>query len=110
MIKETLGFLLENSCSESSTLVLETLNFQSSWITLLLTSHKYRAQVYKQASKQTRTTKNRYTKQKKSFKRAYKRIGLIATVKRAQETRKTELGLKRNNYRKICVIKEIKEL
>jgi hypothetical protein len=37
-------------------------------------------------------------------------IGLIATVTRAQETRKTELGLKRNNYRKICVIKEIKDI
>jgi hypothetical protein len=37
MIKEPLAFLLENSCSESSTLVLETLNLQSSWITLLLT-------------------------------------------------------------------------
>jgi hypothetical protein len=33
MIKETLAFLLENSCSESS--ILETLNLQSSWITLL---------------------------------------------------------------------------
>jgi hypothetical protein len=54
MIKETLAFLLENSCSESSTLVLvlETLNLQSSWITLLLTSHKHRAQAYKQANKQ----------------------------------------------------------
>jgi hypothetical protein len=69
MIKETLAFLLKNSCSESSTLVLETLDLQSSWITLLLTSHKQRAQNI-QASKQTRTTKNRYSKQKKSFKRA----------------------------------------
>jgi hypothetical protein len=51
MIKETLAFLLENSCSESSTLVLETLNPQSSWITLLLTSHKHRAEII-QASKQ----------------------------------------------------------
>jgi hypothetical protein len=55
-------------------------------------------------------TKNRYTKQKESFKRAYKRIGLVATVIRAQETRITELGLKRNSYRKIYIIKEIKEL
>jgi hypothetical protein len=55
-------------------------------------------------------TKNRYTKQKESFKRAYKRIGLVATVKRVQETWKTELGLKRNNYWKIYIIKEIKEL
>jgi hypothetical protein len=100
MIKETLIFLLKNSCSESSTLVLETLNLQSSWITLLLTSHKHRAEII-QASKRTRTTKNRYTKQKESFRRAYKRIGLIATVTRAQETRKTELGFKRYNYREI---------
>jgi hypothetical protein len=52
MIKETLAFLLENSCSESSTLVLETLNLKSSWIALLLTSHKHRAQAYKQENKQ----------------------------------------------------------
>jgi hypothetical protein len=52
MIKEILTFLLKNSCSESSTLVLETLNLQSSWIALLLTSHKYRVQAYKQANKQ----------------------------------------------------------
>jgi hypothetical protein len=32
MIKETLAFLLKNSYSESSTLVLETLNLQRSWI------------------------------------------------------------------------------
>jgi hypothetical protein len=69
MIKETLAFLLENSCSESSILVLETLDLQSSWIVLLLTSHKQRAQNI-QANKQTRTTKNRYNKQKKSFTRA----------------------------------------
>jgi hypothetical protein len=52
MIKETLAFLLENSCSKSSTLVLETLNLQNSSITLLLTSRKHRAQAYKQANKQ----------------------------------------------------------
>jgi hypothetical protein len=52
MIKETLPFLLENSFSESSTLVLETLNLQKSSIALLLTSHKHRAQAYKQANKQ----------------------------------------------------------
>jgi hypothetical protein len=51
MIKETLAFLLENSCSESSTLVLKTLNLQSSWIALLLTSHKHRTEAYKQANK-----------------------------------------------------------
>jgi hypothetical protein len=42
MIKETLAFLLENSCSESSILVLETLNLQNSSIALLLMSHKHR--------------------------------------------------------------------
>jgi hypothetical protein len=52
MIKETLAFLLENGCSESSTFVLETLNLQSSRIILLLMSHKHRAQAYKQANKQ----------------------------------------------------------
>jgi hypothetical protein len=54
MIKETIDFLLENSYSKSSTLVLETLNLQSSWITLLLTSHKHRTEAYKQANKQER--------------------------------------------------------
>jgi hypothetical protein len=63
-----------------------------------------------QANKQTRTTKNKYTKQKESFKRAYKRIELFAAVMRAQETRKTELEFKRNSYRKIYVIKENKEI
>jgi hypothetical protein len=52
MIKEILAFLLENIFSESSTLILETLNLQSSWIALLLTSHKHRTQAYKQANKQ----------------------------------------------------------
>jgi hypothetical protein len=107
MIKETLTFLLENSCSVFSTLVLETLNLQSSWITLLLTAHKHQAKII-QASKQTRTTKNGYTKQKESFKREYKKIGLIATVTRMKETRKTKLELKRKNHRKIYVIKENK--
>jgi hypothetical protein len=54
MIKETLAFLLKNSCSESSTLVLETLDLQSSWIALLLTSHKHPTEAYKQANKQER--------------------------------------------------------
>jgi hypothetical protein len=109
MIKETLAFLLENSCSESSTLILETLNLQSSWdhAPSNVTQASDRSI---QASKQPRITKNGYTKQKESFKRVYKRIGLVATVTRAKEMRKTELGLKRNNYRKICIIKEIKEL
>jgi hypothetical protein len=52
MIKETFAFLLENSCLESSTLVLETLDLQSSWIALLLTSHKHPIEAYKQANKQ----------------------------------------------------------
>jgi hypothetical protein len=52
MIKETFAFLLKNSCSESSIVVLETLYLQSSWITLLLTSHKHQVQAYKQANKQ----------------------------------------------------------
>jgi hypothetical protein len=93
MNKETLAFLLENSCSESSTLILETLNLQSSLITLLLMSHKHRAQTYKQANKQGQLRID--TPIKKNFKRAYKMIGLVATVKRTQETWKTELGLKR---------------
>jgi hypothetical protein len=64
MIKETLAFLLENSCSESSTLVLETLNLQSSWIALLLTSQKHRAQAYKQANKQEQLRIDTLTKVK----------------------------------------------
>jgi hypothetical protein len=71
MIKETLIFLLENSCSESSTLVLESLNLQNSWITLLLMSHKHRAQIYKQANKQEQLRIDIPNK-KESFKRAYK--------------------------------------
>jgi hypothetical protein len=42
--QETLAFLPKNSCSKSSTLVLITLNLQSSLIALLLTSHEHRAQ------------------------------------------------------------------
>jgi hypothetical protein len=72
---------------------------------LLLTSHKHRAEII-QASTQTRTTKNGYIKQKESFERAYERIGLVATVARTKGTRKTEIGLKRNNYRKIYIIKK----
>jgi hypothetical protein len=52
MIKETLAFLLENSYSEPSTFVFRTLNLQSSWIALFLTSHKYRAQVKQQTNKE----------------------------------------------------------
>jgi hypothetical protein len=105
MIKEILAFLLENSYSESSTLVLETLNLQSSWITLLLTSHKHQAQAYKQANKQKRL-KTDTTNNMKAFKRRYKMRGLVATVTRMKETRKTELGLKRYSYREIYIIKE----
>jgi hypothetical protein len=64
MIKETLAFLLENSCSESLTLILETLNLQSSWITLLLMSHKHRAQAYKQINKQERLRTDTTNKRK----------------------------------------------
>jgi hypothetical protein len=109
MIKETLAFILENSYSESSILVLETLNLQNSWITLLLTSHKHRAQTYKQANKQERLRTDTPIK-KENFKTAYKMIGLVAMVTRAKGTRKMELGLKRYTYRKIYIIKEIKEL
>jgi hypothetical protein len=52
MIKETAAFLLENSYSESSTLVLGTLNLQNSLIALLLTSNEHRTQAFKQANKQ----------------------------------------------------------
>jgi hypothetical protein len=64
MIKETLAFLLENSCSESSSLVLETLNLPRSSITLLLTSHKHQTQAYKQANKQERLRTNTTNKRK----------------------------------------------
>jgi hypothetical protein len=64
MIKETLAFPLENSCSKSSTLILETLNHQNSWITLLLTSHKHRVQAYKQANKQERLRTDTANKRK----------------------------------------------
>jgi hypothetical protein len=70
MIKKILAFLLENSCSESSALVLETLNLQSSWIAFLLTSNEHWAQAKQQTNKheQLRThTPNR----KESLKRAY---------------------------------------
>jgi hypothetical protein len=92
MIKETLTFILEISCLESSTLVFENVNLQNSSITLLLTSHKHWAQAYKQANKQERLRTDTPIK-KESFKRAYKRIGLTATVTRTKETRKRELGL-----------------
>jgi hypothetical protein len=66
MIKETLAFLLENSCSESSTLVLETLDLQSSSIALLLTSHKHPTKAYKQANKQEQLRTDG-TNKRKSF-------------------------------------------
>jgi aromatic-L-amino-acid/L-tryptophan decarboxylase len=40
-VKGTLAFLLENSCSDSSTFILETLNLQNSSIAVLLTSYKH---------------------------------------------------------------------
>jgi hypothetical protein len=64
MIKETLAFLLDNNCSESSTLILETLNLQSSRIVLLLTPHKHRTQAYKQANKQEQLRTNTLNKRK----------------------------------------------
>jgi hypothetical protein len=66
MIKETFPFLLENGCLESSTLVLKTLNLQSSWITLLLTSHKYRTEAYKKPNKQERLRTDTPKKRKAS--------------------------------------------
>jgi hypothetical protein len=64
MIKKTLAFLLENSCLEFSTLVLEILNLQSSWIALLLTSHKHRTQAYKQTKKQEQLRTDTVNKRK----------------------------------------------
>jgi hypothetical protein len=90
MIKETLAFLQENSCLESSTLVLETLNLQNSSIMLLLTSHKHQAQAYTQIDKQKQLRTN--TTNKNKLKKSAKRIGLIATVTRAQEIRKRSYG------------------
>jgi hypothetical protein len=70
MIKETLAFLLENSCSESSTLLLE--NSKSSKLLDHTPSNVTQASDRNiKASKQTRITKNRHTKQNESFKRAY---------------------------------------
>jgi hypothetical protein len=60
----TLAFILENNCLESSILVLETLNLQSSWIALLLTSHKHWAQAYKQTNKQEQLRTNTPNKKK----------------------------------------------
>jgi hypothetical protein len=81
MIKETLAFLLENSCSESSTLILKTLNLQNSSIALLLTSHKHQTQAYKQTNKREKLRTDTPNKQKESFKRAY-----YTTVMRMKET------------------------
>ena len=48
--------------------------------------------IIEQHTKQTTsTTKNNTPKQKKGLKRMYRKIGLVATVTRAQETQKTEL-------------------
>jgi hypothetical protein len=69
MIKETLAFLLENSCSEFSTLILETLNLQSSWTAPLLTSHKHRTGAQQQTNKQEelRTSHQKKRKLKKNI-------------------------------------------
>jgi hypothetical protein len=64
MITETLAFLLENSCSESSTLVLETLNLQNSSIALLLTSYKHRAEIIQASNKQERLRMDTSNKKK----------------------------------------------
>jgi hypothetical protein len=71
MIKKILAFLLENSCSESSTLILRTLNLQSSWIALLRSSHKHRSEAYKQASKQGQLRTNTPNKRKALKERVY---------------------------------------
>ena len=52
----------------------------------------------KHTKQTTSTDKNNTPKQKKDLKRAYRKIGLAATVRRTQETWKTELRLKRNSY------------
>jgi hypothetical protein len=85
MIKEILAFLLESGSSESSTHVLETLNLQSSWITLLLTSQKHRSEII-QPSKQTRTTKNRYTNKNKVLKERKKDRARCYSQKNARNT------------------------
>ena len=59
----------------------------------------YSEQSWAKHTKQTTsTTKNNTPKQKKGLKRTYRKIGLVATVTRTQETQKTELRLKRYNY------------
>ena len=78
-------------------------------------SFKQRSFYSKQSpSKHTKQTtgnaKSNTPKQKKSLKRAYRRIRFVAMVTRTQETGKSELRLKRDNYREIRVNKEIKEL
>jgi hypothetical protein len=108
MIKETFTFLLENSCSESSTLVLETLNLQNSWITLLLTSHKHRTQAYKQANKQEQLRTDIPNK-KESFKGAYKRIGLVATVKRTKKNMENGARVEKKQLSEDLCYKETKE-
>jgi len=92
--------LLFSSCSLG---ILDSSNFKQRSFYSKQTSGKHTKQT-------TSTTKNNTPKQKKGLKRTYRKIGLVATVTRTQETQKTELRLKRYNYRKICVIKETKEL
>jgi hypothetical protein len=78
MIKETLAFLLKNSYSESSTLVLETLNLQRSWIAPSNVTQASDPSI--QASKQQEQLRTDTTNKKESFKRAYKRIELTRRI------------------------------
>ena len=71
------------------------------------TRNNQRATIQSKQQLQLRTI---HQNEKKGLKRTYRKIGLVATVTRTQETQKMELRLKRYNYRKICVIKETKEL
>jgi hypothetical protein len=64
MIKETLAFLRENRRSESSTLILETLNLQSTWTALLLTSHEHRTKAQQRTNKQEELRTTHQTNEK----------------------------------------------
>jgi hypothetical protein len=64
MIKETLAFLWKNSCSESSTLILETLNLQNSSIALLLMSNEHQTAAQQQTNKQEELRTIHQTKEK----------------------------------------------
>src|SRR6185503_15743197 len=73
--------LLFSSCSLR---ILDSSNFEQRSFYSKQTSGKHTKQT-------TSTTKNNTPKQKKGLKRTYRKIGLAATIMRAQETRKTEL-------------------